>query len=140
MLLIRFFYVFLIVSCGSASLFASEPEWPLKPVTLLVPLAAGGTVDIVARTLGQKLSVDLGKPFVVDNRGAAGGTIAAALLVRAAPDGYTLLIHHMGLAFNGSLYDQLPYDTLRDTTPVAYIGATPNVLVVSNSSPVNSVQ
>jgi tripartite-type tricarboxylate transporter receptor subunit TctC len=73
MLLIRFFYVFLIVSCGSASLFASEPEWPLKPVTLLVPLAVGGTVDIVARTLGQKLNVDLGKPFVVDNRGAAGG-------------------------------------------------------------------
>jgi tripartite-type tricarboxylate transporter receptor subunit TctC len=114
-------------------------DWPTKPVTVLVPFAAGGTVDIVARTLTQKLGPDLGATFVVDNRGGAGGSIATTALVRAPADGHTLLFHHMGLVFNASLYEKLPFDTLKDIAPVAYIGATPNVLVVNNAMPIRSV-
>ncbi|MEP7067616.1 MAG: tripartite tricarboxylate transporter substrate binding protein [Usitatibacter sp.] len=117
---------------------ALAQDWPAKNVTILVPFAAGGTVDIIARTLGQRLGAELGKTFVVDNRGGAGGSIATTAMVRSAPDGYTLLFHHQGLVFNAALYD-LPYDTARDVIPVAYIGATPNVLVVNKNVPVNSV-
>jgi tripartite-type tricarboxylate transporter receptor subunit TctC len=115
-------------------------EWPTKPVTVLVPFAAGGTVDIVARTVTQRLAVELGQNFVVDNRGGAGGIIATTALVRSAPDGHTLLFHHMGLVFNAALYDKLPFDTQRDVVPVAIIGATPNVLVVNNAIPATSVR
>ena len=117
---------------------ALAQDWPAKNVTILVPFAAGGTVDIIARTVGQRLGAELDKTFVVDNRGGAGGSIATTAMVRSAPDGYTLLFHHQGLVFNAALYD-LPYDTARDVIPVAYIGATPNVLVVNRSVPVNSV-
>ena len=107
---------------------------------MLVPFSAGGTVDIVARLLGAKLSADLGQPFVVENKGGAGGTIAAALLAKSPGDGYTLMMMHQGLAFNASLYPELPYDTLRDLAPIAYVGATPNALVVTHSLPVKTVQ
>ena len=107
---------------------------------MLVPFAAGGTVDIVARFLGAKLSADLGQPFVVENKGGAGGTIAAALLAKSPGDGYTLMMMHQGLAFNASLYPELPYDTLRDLAPIAYVGATPNALVLTRSLPVKTVQ
>lgn len=118
---------------------ALASDWPAKPVTVLAPFAAGGTVDIVARIVGNKLGRELGQTFVVENRGGAGGTIATGMLARAAPDGYTLMLHHQGLAFNASLYDKLPYDTVRDIMPVAYVGMTPNVLVVTNSLPVKTV-
>jgi tripartite-type tricarboxylate transporter receptor subunit TctC len=114
-------------------------DYPTRPVTVLAPFAAGGTVDIVARIICHKLSQELGQSFIVDNKGGAGGTIATAMLARAAPDGYTLMVHHQGLAFNASLYDKLPFDTARDVMPLAYIGATPNVLVVPNSLPVSTV-
>jgi tripartite-type tricarboxylate transporter receptor subunit TctC len=107
---------------------------------MLVPFSAGGTVDIVARLLGAKLSTDLGQPFVVENKAGAGGTIAAAQLAKSPGDGYTLMLMHQGLAFNASLYSELPYDTLRDLAPVAYVGATPNALVVTLSLPVKTVQ
>lgn len=119
---------------------AQQPAWPTKPVTLLVPFPAGGTVDIVARTIGQKLGVELGQSFIVENHGGAGGSIGTALLAHANPDGYTLLVNHIGLVFNASLYDHLPYDTMRDVLPVSYVGATPNVLVVTNGLPVKNVQ
>jgi len=84
--------------------------------------------------------VELGQTFVVDNRGGAGGIIATTALARSAPDGHTLLFHHMGLVFNAALYDKLPFDTQRDVAPVAIIGATPNVLVVNNAIPATSVR
>lgn len=118
---------------------AQPEEYPTKPITVLAPFAAGGTVDIVARLLGQKIGTLLKQPMLVENRGGAGGTIATGMLARATPDGYTLMLHHMGLAFNASLYDKLPFDTARDVIPVAYAGATPNVLVVTPSLPINSV-
>lgn len=113
-------------------------EWPARPITVLAPFAAGGTVDIVARLVGNKLSKELRQSIIVDNHGGAGGTIATAMLARAVPDGYTLMVHHQGLAFNASLYTKLSYAPA-DIVPVAYIGATPNVLVVTNNLPVKNV-
>jgi tripartite-type tricarboxylate transporter receptor subunit TctC len=107
---------------------------------MLVPFAAGGTVDIVARLLGVRLGEELGQPFIVENKGGAGGTIAAAMLAKSPGDGYTLMMMHQGLAFNSSLYSDLPYDTLRDLAPIAYVGATPNALVVTNALPVKTLQ
>jgi len=124
--------------CAAFSFAALAQEWPARNVTILVPFAAGGTVDIIARTVGQRLTTELGKTFIVDNRGGAGGSIATTAMVRSTPDGHTLLFHHEGLVFNAALYD-LPYDTARDVIPVAYIGATPNVLVVNKNVPVKSV-
>jgi tripartite-type tricarboxylate transporter receptor subunit TctC len=130
----------LVAACFTfVSLAASAQDWPAKPVTILVPFAAGGTVDIVTRIVAQRLATELGQPFVVDDRGGAAGTIATAALARSAPDGHTLMVHHMGLVFNATLYRNLPYDTLKDIAPVASIGATPNVLVVNNDLPVKTV-
>jgi len=123
---------------AAASAFAQE--YPARPIRMLVPFSAGGTVDIVARLLGAKLSADLGQPFVVENKGGAGGTIAAAMLAKSPGDGYTLMMMHQGLAFNASLYSDLPYDTLRDLAPIAHAGATPNALVVTDALPVKTVQ
>jgi hypothetical protein len=114
------------ICAATGPTWASAPgDYPSRPVNVLAPFAAGGTVDIVARLVGQRLSTELKQSFLVENRGGAGGTIATAMLARAAPDGYTLMLHHLGLAFNAALYDKLPFDTERDVMPVAYVGATP---------------
>lgn len=128
-----------VASAASIALPASAADWPARPITVIVPFSAGGTVDIVARIVGQKLSRELGQNVIIENRTGAGGTIATAMLAHAAPDGYTLMAQHMGLAFNAALYDTLSFDTARDVLPLAYIGATPNVLVTTNSLPVKSV-
>jgi tripartite-type tricarboxylate transporter receptor subunit TctC len=107
---------------------------------VLVPFSAGGTVDIVARIVGAKLASDLGQPFLVENKPGAGGTIAAAQLAKSPGDGYTLMMMSQALAYSASLYPDLPYDTLRDLAPIAFVGATPNALVVTNSLPVTTVQ
>ncbi|MDB5762888.1 MAG: hypothetical protein JWQ21_1883 [Herminiimonas sp.] len=133
------FFAALVLLAAVAAQPAAAADWPTRPVTILAPFASGGTVDIVARIVGQKLGRELGQSVIVDNRGGAGGTIATAMLAHAAPDGYTLMVHHQGLAFNASLYDKLSFDTTRDVMPLAYIGATPNVLVVTNNLPVKTV-
>lgn len=133
------FCVGLPLLAAVASPLAVAADWPSKQITVLAPFAAGGTVDIVARIVNQKLSQELGGTIMVENRGGAGGTIATGLLARAAPDGHTLMVHHQGLAFNVSLYDRLPYDTMREVIPIAHIGATPNALVVTNNLPVKTV-
>jgi tripartite-type tricarboxylate transporter receptor subunit TctC len=116
----------------AAPLCTAAADWPTRPVTVIAPFPPGGTVDIIARTLGQKLGTELGKPFVVENKSGAGGSIGIAAMVHSPPDGYTFAVNHLGLAFNAALYDNLAYDTLRDVVPVAYVGATPNVLVETN--------
>lgn len=130
----------LFLLLGAAALPAlAAGDWPARPVTILVPFAPGGTVDIVARVVGQKLGAELGQSVIIENRAGAGGTIATAAAAHAHPDGYTLLAHHMGLAFNASLYEKASFDTARDILPVAHIGTTPNVLVTSNSLPARTV-
>jgi tripartite-type tricarboxylate transporter receptor subunit TctC len=115
-------------------------DWPTRPVTIIVSFAAGGTVDIIARMIGDRLSTALGQPVVIDNRPGAGGNIGAAAVARANPDGYTLLMsgsptHSVG----PHLFKNLTYDPMRDVPPVAMIAVAPNLLVVSSSLPVKSV-
>src|ERR1700704_2269980 len=136
----RFPRIVIALACLLAAAQAPAQTYPMRPIRVLVPFAAGGTVDIVARLLGAKLSADLGQPFMVENKGGAGGTIAAAMLAKSPGDGYTLMMMHQGLAFNASLYSDLPYDTLRDLAPIAHVGATPNALVVTDALPVKTVQ
>lgn len=116
-------------------------NWPAKPITYVVPFAAGGTTDLLGRLIGQKLSVALGQSVVVENRAGAGGNIGSDYVAKAAPDGYTLLGGTISShAINVSLYPKMPYDPVRNFQPVTLIGTLPNVLVVNVSSPWKSVQ
>src|SRR6266404_2325129 len=119
---------------------SSAADYPNRPVHWLIGFAAGGPVDIVARIMAQWLSEHFGQQFVVENRAGSGGNIATAAAIAAAPDGYTLLFSGANNAISASLYKKLPFDFLRDTTPVASFMQVPNMLVVSNAVPVKTVQ
>jgi tripartite-type tricarboxylate transporter receptor subunit TctC len=123
---------------ASASAFAQTP-YPAKAVHLLVPFPPGGAVDIVARTLSDELSKRWGQQIVVENRPGAGGTIAAAALAKAAPDGYTLILAASGHAIVSYLYPDLPYDPLRDFTPLSLVGSSPNMMLVREDSALRSI-
>ncbi|XQU73890.1 Tripartite tricarboxylate transporter substrate binding protein [Cupriavidus sp. H18C2] len=119
---------------------AADP-YPSKPITYVVPFAAGGTTDLLGRLIGQKLSAALGQSVVVENRAGAGGNIGSDYVAKAAPDGYTLLGGTISShAINVSLYPKMPYDPIRNFQPITLIGTLPNVLVVNSSSPWKSVQ
>jgi len=119
----------------------SADNWPTKPITYVVPFAAGGTTDLLGRLIGQRLSQTLGQSIVVENRAGAGGNIGSDYVSKAAPDGYTLLGGTISShAINVSLYPKMPYDPVKNFQPVALIGTLPNVLVVNASSPWKSVQ
>src|SRR5262249_15471112 len=115
---------------------ALAQAWPARNITLVVPFPPGGTNDIFARAIADKLGVALGVAVIVDNRGGAGGTIGSTAVARATPDGYTLMIGHIGtLGVNPSLYPNLTYDTLTSFDYVAALGLVPNLLVVHPSLP-----
>jgi tripartite-type tricarboxylate transporter receptor subunit TctC len=118
---------------------AQAQAYPTRPVRIIVGLTAGSASDIVARLMGQWLSERLGQPFVVENRPGAGTNIAAEAVVRAAPDGYTLLLAGSPNVINASLYDKLSFDFVRDIAPVAAISREPNVVVVNPSVPTRTV-
>jgi tripartite-type tricarboxylate transporter receptor subunit TctC len=106
--------------------------WPSKPVRIVVPFAAGGTTDILARALAPELQKAFGQPFVVDNKPGAGGNTGAAEVAKAAPDGYTFLMGTVGThAINTALYPKMPYDHVKDFAPVTLVAGVPNVLVVN---------
>jgi tripartite-type tricarboxylate transporter receptor subunit TctC len=120
---------------------AQAPGYPVRPVHLVVPYGAGGAPDVLSRTLAQKLGEQLGQPFIVDNRPGAGGIIAAELVQKAAPDGYTLFVADTGhFAINVSLYSKLPYDPVRDFTPVIEMATTPLALAVGAALPAHNLQ
>jgi tripartite-type tricarboxylate transporter receptor subunit TctC len=111
---------------------AHAQQYPSRPVRMLIPFTAGSAADIIARAMEPQLREKLGQPLVVDNRGGAGGNIAADLTAKSAPDGYTLMMGTIGThAINYSLYSKLPYHPLRDFTPIALVGESPNVLVTT---------
>jgi tripartite-type tricarboxylate transporter receptor subunit TctC len=119
---------------------ANAQTYPDRPIRLVVPFAAGGSVDTVARLIGTKLHEQLGQQILIDNRTGAGGNIGTQAVVSAAPDGYTLLWGvASNIAINASLYKSLPYDVRRDLLPVALVAAVPNMLLVSNTIPANNV-
>jgi tripartite-type tricarboxylate transporter receptor subunit TctC len=119
----------------AAALFAggvaAQGAWPTRPIKMVVPFTAGSGTDIIARTVGDAMSKSLGQPVIIENKPGAGGTIGAAQVAKAEPDGYTVLIHSSGHALNPAIYPSLPYDTLKDLTGVTPLAALPNVLVVS---------
>src|SRR4030081_1188260 len=123
--------VSLLASIGTAS---AQTVFPSRPVHILVPVAPGGAVDIVARTLGDELSSHWGRAVVVENRPGAGGVVASEAAAKAAPAGYTLIIVAIGHALNPHLYAKLPYDTFNDFTPLSLLGTSPNMLLVRADS------
>lgn len=108
---------------------AAWAEYPEKPVTIVVPFAAGGPTDKVARDLGDVLRKQLNQPVIIENVGGAGGTLGAAKVAKAAPDGYTVLLHHIGMATSPALYRKLPYDTLGDFEYIGMVNEVPMTLV-----------
>jgi tripartite-type tricarboxylate transporter receptor subunit TctC len=125
-----------------AALFATTAAWadyPEKPITIVVPFAAGGPTDKVARDLGEVLRKGLNnQTVVIENVGGAGGTLGAAKVAKAAPDGYTLLLHHIGMATSPALYRKLPYDTMNDFEYIGMINEVPMTLVGRATLPANN--
>jgi tripartite-type tricarboxylate transporter receptor subunit TctC len=111
---------------------AAQARWPDRPVRIIVPFTPGGSSDIIARALAAELQAEFGQPFVVENRGGAGGTIGTEAAAHAQPDGYTLLMGHIGtLAVNPFLYRNLTFDTVESFAPIVLAAVVPNVMVVN---------
>ena len=126
---------------SASGIAAAQDKWPSKPITYIVPFPAGGTTDILARLISQKLGPALGTTVIVENRAGAGGNIGSDFVAKAAPDGYTILGGTISShAINVSLYPKLPYDPVKSFAPVALIGTNANVLVVGAASPYKTVQ
>jgi tripartite-type tricarboxylate transporter receptor subunit TctC len=118
----------------------AQDAWPSRPVLMVAPLAAGSSVDIVARTIADGWAPRIGQPVIVENRPAANGTVAFGQVARSAPDGYTITITgQTSIAFNPHIYPRLPYDPLKDLAPITRIVAVSNALVVPAKSPIQSV-
>ena len=135
---------FLQLAAGAAvlpavSTIAKAQTWPSRPIRLIIGYTPGGSADLTARLMGQWLSERLGQPFVIENRPGGGTNIATEAVVRAAPDGYTLLLAAPANAINATLYDKLNFNFLRDVEPVAGIIRFPNVVVVNPSVPVKTI-
>jgi tripartite-type tricarboxylate transporter receptor subunit TctC len=141
-------YLIFKASCGRAlaaavllaalasNTWAQTPVYPSKPIRLVVPFTPGGSTDILGRAVAQELTKALGQPVLVENIAGAGGSIGAERVAKAAPDGYTLLMGHIGtLAVNVSLYPKLGYDPIQSFTPIAWVARVPNVLVVNAGVP-----
>ena len=135
---------FLHLAVGAAALpavsrFAWAQPYPTRPVRIIVPLAPAGTSDIIARLMGQWLSERLGQQFVIENRPGAGTVLGTEAVVRALPDGYTLLMIDVSAAFNAALYDKLNFNFIRDIAPIASVVRVPNVIAVHPSFPAKTV-
>jgi tripartite-type tricarboxylate transporter receptor subunit TctC len=131
------------ILAASAALAASpvraQTAWPSQPLRIIVPFTPGGSTDVLARIIGQKLEGIFKQPFIVDNKPGAGGIIGAQQVQKSPADGYTFLMGHIGtLAFNPSLYPKLPYDPQKDFAPVALVATVPNILAINPKLPVNT--
>jgi tripartite-type tricarboxylate transporter receptor subunit TctC len=127
---------------AAAALSASSvmaQAWPNKPISLVVPFPPGGTTDVLARALGDKLSQSLGQPVIVENKPGAGATLGADYVAKARPDGYTLLMGAVHHTIASSVYKKLPYDFGKDFAPVTTVALVPNVLVVNAATPAKNV-
>jgi len=121
-------------------LAAAAQAWPSKPIRVVVPFAPGSTTDIIARAISDKLAASLGQQVIVENKAGASGTIGQAEVARAAPDGYTVLVHSSSHTVSPSTFARLPFDTLADFAGVTPISSTPNVLVISPAKNLKSLQ
>ena len=120
---------------------AMAQQYPSKPIVLVVPFAPGGTSELISRLVAQKLTERLGQQVVVENRPGAAGNIAMEQVARAAPDGYTLILGHIGtLAVNPAMFPKLPYDAIKDFAPVSLIAAVPNIVTVNPAVPAKTLK
>ncbi len=131
--------LFAVAAFSLTTATAHAQSFPTKPVRILVPYAAGGAVDVLARTLGQSLSKTWGQQPVIENRPGAGGIIASQALTQSAPDGYTLILVASGHPLNQFFYPKLPYDTFKDFTAISEIAYSPLAIVVSKDSPMQNL-
>jgi len=119
----------------------AQDNYPSRPVKIIAPQAPGGGVDLVARIIADRLRIAMGQSFVIENQAGAGGAIATQMTARAQPDGYTLMIGYVAThATNPAVKNNLGYDAVKDFTPIAMLGGTPNLLVVARAVPVNTLQ
>ncbi len=123
-----------------ASPLGAQSGYPAKPIKIIAPVQPGGGVDLVARTIADRLGRALGVSIIVDNQSGGGGVVGSMATARAAPDGYTLMVGYVGTHGTNPAVRKLPYDAVRDFTPVAMVGGTPNVLVVAPAVPVASLR
>ena len=128
-----------LLALGTLNTAAAADAYPSKPVKILVGYSAGGAVDAIARSVGQRMTATLGQPVIVENKPGAGTNIAVKALTTAAPDGYTLLLAANALAVNPSLFEPAPYDLERDVAPVALVGRVPVVFTVREDSAIKTL-
>ncbi|MDB5901612.1 MAG: extracytoplasmic binding receptor [Betaproteobacteria bacterium] len=119
---------------------ACAQQWPARPIRAIVPFSAGSTIDILGRIVAEPLSAALGQPIIVDNRGGAGGSIGAAVVAKAEPDGHTILIHASAHSVAPAAYPNAPYNAARDFAAVANFGVVPNVIVISPAKGIKTLR
>ena len=129
-----------LLALGAAEAHAQTERYPARPIRIVVPFAAGGAVDTLARLVGGKLGDSIGQPVIIENRAGGGGNLAAEIVAKAPPDGYTILLTTNGLAIAPSLYRKLPFDAAQDFRPVTQVVASALVLVASPKSELKTVQ
>ena len=129
-----------LIGAATLSSAAIAQKYPERPIRFIVPFSPGGTSDIIGRLLGAKMGEDLGQTVVVDNRGGAGSTLGTTIAAQSPPDGHTIIVNHVGLAINETLYATRAYSARKDLEPVSRVGDTPNAVVVHNALPVKSVK
>jgi tripartite-type tricarboxylate transporter receptor subunit TctC len=130
----------ILLPCMFAMSEAEAQAYPSKPVRVIVPSGAGGSVDTLGRLLAQKLAASMGQQFVVENRSGSGGVIGSEIAARAAPDGYTLLMAYGSHVVNPTLYPKLPYDTIRDFSPITQVAVQPLLVNVHPALPARSIK
>jgi tripartite-type tricarboxylate transporter receptor subunit TctC len=137
----RTFRTMLVAAIAAFAGAAGAQTYPNKPIRIIVPFTAGGTSDILARALGPHISAAWGQPVIVENRTGANGNVGADFVAKSAPDGYTMLLSDVGaLAINPSVYASMPFDPVKDFSPIVMVSYSPHVLAVHPSVPVSSVQ
>jgi tripartite-type tricarboxylate transporter receptor subunit TctC len=137
----RSFRTMLVAAMAVFAGAAGAQTYPNKPIRIIVPFTAGGTSDILARALGPHISAAWGQPVIVENRTGANGNVGADFVAKSAPDGYTMLLSDVGaLAINPSVYASMPFDPVKDFSPIVMVSYSPHVLAVHPSVPVSSVQ
>lgn len=137
-----FKWILVAIACIAASApVLSQNSYPTKPIRLVVPFVPGGSTDLIARIMGQKLDEALGQQVVVENRAGAGGNIGVEYVAKSASDGYTLIFGHIGtFGFGPSLYQKLPHDPVKDFAPITLFAMVPNMLVVHPALPAKTVK
>ncbi len=125
---------------GAAPWVMAQDVWPNKPVRLVVPFAPGGSTDVIARMLGQQLSLYWGQPVLIENRAGAGGNVGADVVAKSTPDGYTLLFASGSITINPQLYQRMPFDTRKDLVPITNAAQGPMLVVVPDGSPAKSLK